>query len=233
MKKIVFLFLLLPLVSSSQTSEIEVELVKLKYERNEITIEEYKKMGKEWQRLMDYFLGYPEFPLNSEGNEIEFFYLDKATGLSTEQIYNRIIEYSAINFGSITNVLHYSNLSTGKIILKGSFITYYLKRSTGLFSNPTNQTPTKFLISFTVEFTIKDGVYKMKITDPLLSDYYYYNYQELSTTAPITSLYPVTEAPMKEWDARLKKLIEIRNLFTVYSSSLNSYVNSFNSDYDF
>ncbi len=233
MKSFFFLLAFLPLFLFSQTSEIEIELVKLRYERNEFPIEEYKKMGKEWQRLMDYFGGYPEFPLDKEGNKIEFQYIEQAPGLTKEQIFNRIIEYSAINFGSINEVLHYSNLGSGKLIFKGKFESYYLKRASGLFANPSNQTPTKFLVSFTVEFTLKDGAYKMRITDPLISDYYFYNYQETSSTLPITSYYPVTEAPLKEWDARLKKLIEIRNLFTYYSSSLKSYVNQISTDYDF
>lgn len=233
MKCFFLLISLMPLLLFSQTAEIETELVKLRYERNEIPIEEYKKMGKEWQRLLDYFGGYPEFPLNDEGNKIEFQYIEKLPGLSKEQIFNRIIEYSAINFGSINEVLHYSSLSTGKLIFKGNFKSYYLKRASGLFANPDNQIPTKFLVSFTVEFTLKDGAYKMKITDPLVSDYYFYNYQESSSTLPITSYYPVTEAPLKEWDARLKKLIEIKNLFTYYSTSLKAYINNINADYDF
>ena len=231
-KAILILLLSLSLTGFSQTSEIELERVKARYEKNEFSAEQYQVMGKEWNRLIAYFGGYPDFPVNLETKRIEYVFIDTLSGFTKKEIFQRAKEYTAINFGNISSVLHYEDYESGKLILKGFFEDYYTKE-VSWWVNPSKELLTKIRCHFTVEITVKDERFKMKITDPMVEQYFYYNYLEHSSLMPLTSLYPITDSDSKGWESRLKELLAIKNGIINYSKSQLAYVSNFRKDNNF
>ena len=231
-KAILILLLSLSLAGFSQTSEIELERVKARYEKNEFSAEQYQVMGKEWNRLITYFGGYPDFPVNQENKRIEYVFIDTLSGFTKKEIFQRIKEYTAINFGHISAVLHYEDYESGKLILKGSFEDYYTKE-VSWWVNPSKELLTKIRCNFTVEITVKDERFKMKITDPMVEHYFYFNYLEQSSEMPLSSLYPITDSDTKGWESRLKELLAVKNGIMNYSNSQLAYILNLKQDNNF
>jgi hypothetical protein len=231
-KTILILLLSLSLAGFSQTSEIELESVKARFEKKEFSSEQYQIMGKEWNRLIANFGGYPDFPVNQETKRIEYVFIDTLSGFTKKEIFQRAKEYTAINFGNISSVLHYEDYESGKLILKGFFEDYYTKE-VSWWVNPSKELLTKIRCHFTVEITVKDERFKMKITDPMVEHYFYYNYLEHSSQMPLSSLYPITDSDPKGWESRLKELLAVKKGIMNYSKSQLTYILNLRKDNNF
>jgi hypothetical protein len=108
--------------------------------------------------------GYPDLPYNENTNTIQFNQVLEFPNVDKETIYNRILEWSALTFGSINAVLHYENFETGKIILKGTFEIIY-RLETKSFWGFEKEAITNSECSETYIFTLKENKVKIEITN--------------------------------------------------------------------
>jgi len=240
MKRIILLLavIIYSLPVLSQTEEIELKNLSDKYASGEITLEQYRKMGKDWQDLIKFFEGFPTLPVNKEYNQVEFINMFEFPNTDKQIIYDRIMEWSAINFGNLSSVLHYSNFENGKIILKGFFEIYYTEDFKLFFGGKQEQT-SKVRCNNTYVFTIKNNKLKMEVQD-LIYHYFYRSYLVGSTyipaselDQPIHTLYPITNSDPIEWKGRLDLLKQTNTLLSLQMLSLVKFINNRPFDYDF
>lgn len=79
-----------------------------------------------WADMLKQFNGFPALPYDEEDSSIVFFHVQDLPGINKQIIYNRVKEWTSINFGHINTVLHYENINDGKIIIKGVITVPYL-----------------------------------------------------------------------------------------------------------
>ena len=238
---IILLLSILPILSFSQTAELEEESMFNRVQNGEITGLEYNELISEWKSLLMDVGGYPELPYIEESQKMDFTTIFSFEGLPKEVIYNRIIEWSAISFGAISEVLHYSNLETGKIILKGNFDFIYRDyvynfwgvRKEGLESLEEAKSYQTWV------FTIVDEGLKIETFNIRYSIVYYQltaNYtspRRISESSNFESLYPITSTEPKLWKSRLSILKTTSNEFARIYESIKQYVSSYEGDYNF
>ena len=234
---IILLLSILPILSFSQTAELEEESMFNRVQNGEITGLEYNELISEWKSLLMDVGGYPELPYIEESQKMDFTTIFSFEGLPKEVIYNRIIEWSAISFGAISEVLHYSNLETGKVILKGNFdFTYqdYIYNFWGVRKEGSSVEEAKSYQTWV--FTIVDEGLKIE-TFNIRYIIIYYEYttysRRIEESRNFESLYPITSAEPKSWKARLSILKTTTNEFARIYASIKEYVSSYEGDYDF
>jgi len=199
---------------------------------------EYSSYGKKWNNLLEEMGGYPELPYNENTNTIEFSQVFEFPGIDKKTIYNRILEWSALTFGSLNAVLHYENFETGKIILKGMFeITYRLE--TKSFWGFEKESISRSECTETYIFTIKDNKLKIEIAN-LMYEYTVGGmslagtyYPESKTIRSIHSLYPITKDDPVTWKGKLNLLVETSDKINSLLTSLYLHLENYADDYDF
>jgi len=232
------------LSSYSQTREIEIKYIKDKFEKGEITIQEYQDMGKKWNELMDLFKGYPKFPYNPVTEEIEYLFTKNYPTLTKEIIYDRIKEWTALSFGNINSVLHYENYENGKIIIKGTKTLYVLEdyERTGFWGNRTEvETIKEVEVAVTYVFTIRDTRLKVqyaKLNFEYKSTGYYSNLLKQyipnrKWTTPLYRIYPITSGDASSWKYKLSILYETTKSTSSTVNSLTKYIENYENDYSF
>ena len=85
---------------------------------------QYLELTQKWKALLTEF-PYPDLPYNETTKQVEFELVYNLAGVPQEVIYKRVMEWAAISFGRLSEVLHYEDSETGKIILKGNFNVPY------------------------------------------------------------------------------------------------------------
>ncbi len=100
---LIFLLFFIAKISFSQTEIIEKENIANRYQNGEFTIEKYQQYGKDWRALIEDLGGYPNLPYDNKSQIIKFEYVIE-TEMSKKIIYDRILEWSAISFGSLSDV---------------------------------------------------------------------------------------------------------------------------------
>ena len=96
-----------------------------------------------------------ELPLNQESNLIEFDEVVKVVGVSKSELYSRAREWFAIKFNSANSVIQMDDKDSGKIIGKG------LSDIIILFMG----SKTKEMLHYTISLYIKEGRYRIKMTN--------------------------------------------------------------------
>ncbi len=226
------------ILSSSQTEEIEVKNLADKYASGKINLETYRQIGKEWQDLISFFGGFPGLPVNDLTKEVELKKVFSYGNIPLKVIYDRIMEWSAINFGKLESVLHYSSLENGKIILKGYFEVFYTTDYQSFFFGKKEKS-SKVKCYHTYIFTIKDKSLKIEVLD--LKYIYYFPSYTIGTTyfpsseieSPLTSLYPITDSDPIEWKGRLDLLNQTNIKISELMNSIDKYISNKSVDYNF
>jgi hypothetical protein len=232
---ILALILLVP-PSFSQTKEIEMAAINKRFQNKEFDINEYKAMSVIWKELLEYYGGYPEFPLNPSTEMVEFEYVKVYSELTKKQIYDRIHEWAALTFGNINSVQHYENYDNGKVILKGTFTIIhredYLKFWGGTAEGSTSRDCFQTYI-----FTIKENKVKLQVTDLKYEFKIYKNingvYRYIDIKESLHTLYPITNSKKEEWKERLDIIYRTKKRLDLMISSLDNYIKSIDADYDF
>ncbi|MCK5856666.1 MAG: hypothetical protein KAG64_04205 [Bacteroidales bacterium] len=239
MKKILLLFLSLTFSSQiySQTEKIEINNLSKRYQSGEFGLEALKEYGAAWQKLIQDMDGYPNLPYNPITKSLVFNYI-LDTKLEKEKVFSRILEWSAINFGSITNVLHYKSLKDGKIILKGNFEVNYRKDYKNFWGS-SKEKYTKTTCYQTYVFTIIENKVKLEVINIEYS-FHYYGYTYANTYIPskvvkikIDNIYPITNFDSDLWKENLDLLYQTNNNIIRISKNINDYINSIEKDYTF
>lgn len=234
----ILLFLFIPSFLICQTIELEKKYLNGVIQSGKLDQVQLKKIGTSWQQLLKGFGGYPELPYNPVSKRIEYTRIDNFEGLTKKDIYPRVKEWIAINYGAIKDVLHYEDFNTGKIIVKGwnnLIIEDILKTFWG--------SPTEVIralkCNHTVVFTIKDSKMKTEFTNleyEAEADGHYngtYYIQPRKITYSIEELYPVTIRKESTWFSRLSTLkntsIQINNI----QESVRRYIINSNDENEF
>ena len=224
--------------SICQTGAIEKANIARKFESGEMDVTQYRAILEKWRNLLSSSGGYPELPYNGITKMIEFSFVKEYPSIDKKTIYNRIIEWSAINFGSLNTVLHHGNFETGKIILKGSNEIKYMSEFSNFWGIE------KELIepcecSETIIFTVKDNKVKIEILN-LSYEFTTRGYSTAGSYVPPTkthrsihSLYPVTEGPSTTWKVKLSLLVETADNINLLIAHLDLYILNHIEDYNF
>jgi hypothetical protein len=233
---LIFLTASIPYFSFSQTYDAEIENVSKRFEKGEITQQEYRDLALEWKELIKEFDGYPSLPYDKERRMIQYEFIQNFSDLNKKNVYNRILEWAAINFGSLDAVLHYKDYESGKIILKGIVPIYQIIDIPSLFNTQEKLLETN--CHQTYIFTLKNNKLKLQIQN-IGYEQKYYNYSQTSSGSLYTTdyrihdLYPITDFPTEEWKNKLSQLVstdeKIRNLKT----NLFNYIKAYKKDYEF
>ena len=222
----------------SQTEALEIQNMASRYSRGEFTQPEYVQYGKDWSELLKSLGGYPKLPYNEVTKEIEFIAIKSFTNVDKKIIYDRIMEWTALNFGSLTSVLHYSNLDNGKILIKGWFEIYY-KTDVETFWTAKKEKASSIKSNFTYVFTIKDNRLKMEVVN---IDYEYHIPYSLVGSlyipsyiivGPVNELYPITNSESIVWKGKLDLLNETKKRIYSLFDDIENYINSKSEDYNF
>ncbi|MEI7677291.1 MAG: DUF4468 domain-containing protein [Bacteroidales bacterium] len=228
----------LTISASSQTYNLETENMTRRYTSGEFSSEDYKMYGKDWAELIKSMNGYPSLPYNEETKEIDFKWIKSFDKLEKKTIYDRIMEWSAVSFGSLSSVLNYSNLENGKILMKGWFEVYY-KIDIQTFFSSKKESANSVKCFFTYVFTIKDNKLKVEVID--INYKYYIPYNMIGSTyvpsyeidRSIKSFYPITSSASIEWKGRLDLLYETNNKLNQFINNLEKYIKNKSTDYNF
>ena len=240
MKDIISLlsFLIISLSIFSQTEEIELKRLSERFANKEFDQVQYAEMGQNFRDIIKFYGSFPLLPYNELTKEIEFTKVESFTGIDKKVIYDRILEWSAIKFGSLNSVIKYSNLDDGKIILKGWFdIVYSYDAETFFMGKKEGVNNSK--CSFTYVFTIKDNKLKIEVLDIRYEGSYYVTafgtsfLSEHTVDRSIHSLYPITDSKLIEWKGRLDILNQTNIKILSFFNSIEGYINNKSSDYSF
>lgn len=232
------LFSCLFLIAESQTRELEVKNISDQFAAGKFDASTYKQFGKNWQDVLQSIGGYPQLPYNDSTKKIEYIKVFYFNGLDKNCIYDRVMEWSAINFGSLSEVLNYSNKENGKIILKGSFSISFKKDIESFFFDK-KETIDFVTANGTWSFTIMNG--KMKLEVKNLNFWFFVAAQQYGTyyipsysyNKILSSFYPITSAKTIEWKGRLDLLKQLSINIDFFMLDVSCYVKTKNMDYTF
>ncbi len=237
MKNIVFITLLMLSYSIGlfgQTADAEKKRLTERYQQKDFDAVEYAEFAKEWNAVLNKMGGYPDLPYNSETEKIEFTFSKTFSDLSKEIIFDRIMEWCAINYGNLSYVLHYENFESGKIIVKGWFNIFNIKHYGKIFNDQFEQTKCDHIFVFTLsDKSLKLEATRLNYTFTQLIWSSNLTYTEQSYNIPIQLLYPITDGDTGEWGRRLSILYETNKRLKSYATDLFKYIGNYNKDYEF
>lgn len=217
---IISLILMIGLNLYGQTDSIEVSLLYKKALSNEISGQDFSTSIKNWKEAIKKVNGYPEIPINSNG-KIQYSFVRDFPNLSKGLLYKRTLEWFSISYGIVPAYL-YSNLEDGRIICSNS-----LKVS----DNTTS--------SFTYVISIKDKKILMDILNLgyQVTSAGYYSGDKWIPESPyysgIDGALPVILKEPQKWTFYLNLLKTINKQMNDEISSLNDYLNNYDSRYNF
>lgn len=218
-----------------QTKELEEEYIMKQHYQREITDVELTYQVNKWRKLLDDFGGYPDLPFREDTKELDYTMVFSFEGLSKEVIYNRIMEWAAISFGNINQVMHYSDLLTGKIVLKGHFNFLYRDDDESFWGKLKEDVEAARCYQTWV-FTIVEGSLKIETFNVRYEILVYYASPYASSrtiSKNIEDMYPITRADPIEWKGRLSILQTTSVEFAKIYASLKEYITDYYDDYNF
>lgn len=217
---VVIVFLFIGSGVFAQSDELEKAALSAKFLSGEMLAEEFSKTGKEWYQVLNKFGEYPELPLD-QNQKVHYSYTTDFKNISKEILYKRTLEWISINYG-IFPVGLYSNPEDGKIILNTS---YYL-----------NDT---YSGTFTGIITIKNEKMLVEFINVGLQAFYSGHYSgdswipDQTINYEIKQIYPVITKERQRWKQNLDMLKATNEQFKNDHANLCSYINSYDSDYQF
>ncbi|MGC9472190.1 MAG: DUF4468 domain-containing protein [Bacteroidales bacterium] len=236
-KLIILLFFGINSLLYSQTENLEIKNLARRYDSGEFSAEDYRQLARDWHELLNDMGGFPELPYDSVRKQIRFEYVFE-TGLSKSVVFNRILEWSAVYFGSLNHVLHYENKESGKIILKGNFDVTHRKNYKNFWGNP-KEGISQTTCYNTYQFTIKDNKIKIEISN-IEFEINYGGYLSANVYIPnrlvnisIHDLYPITDFDSGEWKEKLDLLNQTNRKITNIVNSMFIYIKEYTNDYAF
>tara|TARA_R110000737_G_scaffold246939_1_gene257160 strand:- start:738 stop:1466 length:729 start_codon:yes stop_codon:yes gene_type:complete len=234
------ILLIIPSLLISQTIELEKEHLNNVIQSGKLGQAQLKKMGISWRELLNEFGGYPELPYNPVSQRIEYTRIDSFNGLTKKDIYPKVKEWIAINYGSIKAVLHYEDFDSGKIIVKGHNFLIVEDILKSFWGSGSSKNVVRSLKCYhTTIFTIKDGKMKTEFTnleyESTTNGYFTGTYYVPATESKysIIELYPVTIREESTWVSRLSTLKNTSTQVNYIQESIKRYINDSKKDLEF
>lgn len=194
-------------------------------------------LASDWKKFLIDYGTFPTLPYNTNNNEIEYIFI-KSYELNKDIILNRILEWGALNFGSLDAVLHYKSIESGKLILKGRFPIVHREDFINFWGNKKETLDTKECVQ-TYTFTIKNNKLKIQISN-ISYEYSTSSYIINNTYYPahnfnfdLSSLYPITNYDKSKWKENLNILEQTNNSINSLVSDLDTYIKDYVNDYSY
>ena len=229
MKFLKLLFLvILSIPASTQTLDLESMNLQQKFITGEWTQEKYLSKASDFRVLLKDMGGYPELGYRLETGQIEYKYILEVIP-DKDVVFRRINEWAAMKFGSLGAVLHYSDLSSGKIILKGNFdvnfrddFKFFWTKFESIRRKTCYQTYVFTIVDQRVKIEINNVRYEISL-----------GYENMTSTISINEIYPITNSPSISWKSNLDMLYQTKNHLSSFAGEVQSYINNFEEDYEF
>lgn len=215
---------------NAQSSELEVDNLERKFKDKAISKEEFLKLSNEWGKILKEFNGYPALPYDSAFQKIRYQYVQNSP-YAKEATFKRIIEWAAIAFGELSSVLHYRDLATGKLIIKGFFDVAAREKRPCLFCDDDRWVTLKCYQ--TLIFTIKDEAFKIDVSNVRYEREGYGAYGSYTITTPLSDLYPITNSDPENWKKYLDLMVNTTQRLDQLARTVAAYVADKDADYDF
>ncbi len=224
MKKtiLVIILILSTFCLSAQLSDSEKHSLDSLLKSGKLIPSQVNQLQNKW-----FFFRSPIYKVNDNTGEIYISDILTFTNLDKKIIFQRCLEWIAINYGNLI----YNNPESGKIIANGLIdLSHYAGYPPGLGSMKISQvqTPT----DYTLILTIKDNKIKYTITNIT------YNFNNVSETINEVS-YPISLIyPPKSLDENWLRFFTVINassdmFYTSLKNSLVNYINEVENDYNF
>jgi len=234
------LFIALVFISSiiySQTEQLEEENLTKLLESGELSKSKFQTYGVYWREMIKEIGGYPELPYDEKSKKLKFKWIHEIQQ-SKKINFNRILEWSAITFGSLSDVLHYKDFESGKIVIKGFYDITHKNEYKGFWGKSLEgfQTTKCYL---TYIFTVKDDIIKTEVVD-IHYKFAVYGYYSSGVYIPdrtidmsIHRVYPITNFEIDKWREKLDLMHKTSIQIELLMYSLQSYIIDYNNDYSF
>ena len=213
-------FLLFILVASDlfgQTDSLEKAALSNKFISKEITETYYSRTGNAWLQFINE-VKYPDLQMDQNG-KVHYVFINEYKGFDKEKLFNRTMEWLAINYGLLPVNMYY-NVKDGKIILRNSLT---------LINN--------YSCGFTTIISIKDEKIKFEAVSLTYEVYYAGDYAsgipEKTLSFGIDKYYPVILKKPSEWSLNLSLFKTTNELFNTEIKNLNDYILSFDNSNTF
>lgn len=227
MKKILLFIVFFWITSSlfSQSLDAEQKYINSEIQSGKLNTDQVKSLGVKWN-LFNKRFRYPELPLNKITGEVDFSDTITFEDKKRNVIFERSLEWIAINYGSI---LH-KDPDSWKIIANGNIYVSHTADYQGSF-NSLVEYKTVTSANYAMVLTIKDNKLKYNIIN---IEYTFTDYNGSSFTIPINSLFPVFSNDEYQWKKYLTVLNESKKiLYISLKTSLTDYINNAEQDYNF
>jgi len=227
MKKILLFIVSIFIVTKlfSQSLDTEQKYINADIQSGKLNPDQVKTLGVKWNSFNKRFR-YPELPLNKITGEVDFSDTLTFEDKKRNVIYERSLEWIAINYGTI---LH-KDPDSGKIIANGNINIVHTADYRGSFSSLVEY-KTNTSANYAMVLTIKDNKVKYNIIN---IEYTFTDNFGSSFTIPINLLFPVFSNDEVQWKKYLTVLNESKKiLYTSLKDSLTEYINNVNEDYNF
>jgi hypothetical protein len=209
-----FVFLLILLFESTlfgQTDSLEKAALYNKYTSKEISDIDFSNIWSQWKQKMK-TIKYPDLPLDQSG-QVHYVFINEFPGSDKEKLFNRTIEWLAINYGLLP-VNMYSNLKEGKIILRNS-----------LNLNKT------YSCVYTSIISIKDEKIRLELISLSYQAYFEGDYDsgipEKTINYNLNEIYPIVLKKPSEWNLYLSLFKKTNQLFNAEIKNLGDYIFSY------
>jgi hypothetical protein len=199
------LFLLLLVIGSDlfgQTDSIEKATLYNAFKISGVKESEMTKILIEWNQKIS--RKYPDLPLD-QNKQVHYIFLNEFKDLDKEKLFNRTLEWMAINYGIVPADI-YSNVNDGKIIFRNNL---------DLTSDAS--------CAFTSVISIKNEKIKVEI----LSISYQTYYQGYPKSYKISELIPMILKKSSDWNFNLELLTNTDKLFKDEIKNLSDYIQSY------
>jgi len=222
MNRLTFLIVLIFISSTlyAQTDSIEKAILYKKVLSNEISKEQFAEIALKWREFVNETKKYPELPFDQKG-EVYYSFLTDFTGNSAEVLFDRSMEWLAINYGLIPSYL-YSNKDDGKIIYKNSF-----------------ELSDNYTCNYTGIITIKNEKIAMEFVRIGFQHFIPGHYSgdawvpDKTVDVAVKTIFPIILKKSSEWGFNLNLLKSVDEYFVPEVVSLRDYVDNYDSIYKF
>jgi hypothetical protein len=226
MKKLILILGFVSIANNliSQSLDIELNYINSEIQSGKLNSDQAKTLGEKWN-LFNKRFRYPELPINKITGEVDFSDTLAFDNKKRNIIFERSLEWIAINYGSIL----LKDPDSGKIIANGNINVLHTADFQGSF-NSFVEYKTVTSANYTMVLTIKDNKLKYNIIN---IEYTFTDNYGSSFTLPINSLFPVISKDEYQWKKYLTVLNESKKIYTSLKDSLTEYINNADEDYNF
>lgn len=203
-----------------QTDSIEKKILYNRYTSGQITLENFSETGIKWNKMISKIGRYTELPF-AENGKVEYTFNETFPSQDKSGLYNRTLEWLAINYGIIPTYI-YTNPADGKIISTQSFNTSGNEKCT-----------------YCYVFTIRDRKLKLEVINidfETRGGGYYVDgswIPESTNTIGLEQMFPIILKRPAEWEKTIRGLGAIDAHFREDIEKLKAYILSYNERYSF